>query len=108
MLTAGTFKFCWVRGFSFGRSVVASGLVADRCSYSKSVSDAGTIHRCFHAQLGAHVDEFSAAGLWSADVVGTHVNMLELAVHLALEEFRVFLSSKSLLFCSDNISVGLI
>ena len=56
---------------------------------------------------GAHVDEFSAAGIWSADLVGTHVNMLEMmAVQLALEEFQMFLSQKSVLLCTDNMTVA--
>ena len=53
------------------------------------------------------MDEFSSAGVWFADLVGTHVIMLELmAVQLALEEFRLFLSQKSVLLCSDNMTVA--
>ena len=48
-----------------------------------------------------------AAGAWDVEQVGLHVNMLEmLAVQFALEEFGEFLSRKSVLLCTDNVTVA--
>ena len=56
---------------------------------------------------GAHVDDLSAAGVWSPDQSLLHVNILEMeAVRLALCAFQSFLQQKSVLLCTDNTTVA--
>ena len=56
---------------------------------------------------GAHVEDLSAAGVWSAEQTLLHVNWLEMeAVRLALRAFQSFLHQKAVLLCTDNTTVA--
>ncbi len=55
---------------------------------------------------GAHVENQSAQGYWSADNVHLHINCKELlAVYLALVQFTPLLQGRSVLIMTDNTSV---
>ena len=56
---------------------------------------------------GAHVEDLSAAGVWSTEQSLLHVNFLEMeAVRLALRAFQSFLQQKAVLLCTDNTTVA--
>ena len=56
---------------------------------------------------GAHVEDLTAAGLWSPREQTWHINLLELeAVCRAIREFAPSLSGKSVLLATDNTTVA--
>ena len=56
---------------------------------------------------GAHVEDLSAAGVWSVTQSRLHINLLEMeAVRLALSAFQSFLRGKCVLLCTDNTTVA--
>ena len=56
---------------------------------------------------GAHVEDLTAAGTWSATEMSWHINMKELmAVFYAVKDFAPLLSGKSVLLATDNTTVA--
>ena len=66
-----------------------------------------SVHGCKSGGWGAHMDNLSASGLWSAHWKGHHINILELrAVWLALKSFHQAISDSHVLLSTDNTTMA--